>query len=223
VLFYFTNGKKNKIFQRFYLYLQFIFSRNDRRVRYLTDMFNSFFPTRSKPVTLNTTDNSDETTLNNTIQSKVDLSTTTNDDKYRKMNDYDDKFVHTPTLKHLNINERRQSQEKQIFIENLKTCPSPYSSYRRSENKFNSKEQIPNETNINSNIYSQDPLANTNSSQKLDNNSLLYEYVDLNQPHEQPKEEEEVIYDVINPNNERAIVQELDYDSVMYATPKNNV
>ena len=43
-------------------------------------MFNSFFPIRPKNVTLNTTDNSDETTLNNTIQSKLDLSTTINDE-----------------------------------------------------------------------------------------------------------------------------------------------
>jgi len=131
-----------------------------------------------------------------------------------EINDYDEKFVQTPTLKHLNINEKRQNEEKQIFIDNLKTCPSPY---RRSQNKFNSKEQINHpETNLNSNIYSQDPLTN---------NSCVYEYVDLNQE-QQPSEEtrqEEVIYDVINPNNERVIPQETDYDSVMYATPKNNV
>jgi hypothetical protein len=184
-------------------------------------MFNSFFPTRPKNVTLNTTDNSDETTLNNTIQSKLDLSSTNNNEKFTKMNDYGDKFVQTPTLKHVNINEKRENQEKQIFIENLKTCPSPYSSYRRTENKFNSKEQI----NLNSNIYSQDPLTITNSLPKNDNNSLLYEYVDLNQEqqtNEQPKQEqEEVIYDVINPNNERPVQQETDYDAVMYATPKN--
>jgi hypothetical protein len=202
-----------------------LFSRNDRRVRYLTDMFNSFFPTRPKNVTLNTTDNTDETTLNNTMQSKLDVSTTNNNEKFTKMNDYNEKFVSTPVLKHVNINEKRENQEKQIFIDNLKTCPSPYSSYRRSENKFNSKEQI----NINSNIYSQDPLVKSNSaSQKNDDNSLLYEYVDLNQPqsssssNEEPKkEEEEVIYDVINSNNERPVQQETDYDSVMYATPKN--
>ncbi len=191
------------------------FSRNDRRVRYLTDMFNSFFPTRPKTITLNTTDNTDETTLNNTIQSKLDLSSTTHDEKFTKMNDYGEKYLGTPTLKHVNINEKRENQEKQIFIENLKTCPSP----RRSENKFNSKEQI----NLNSNIYSQDPLTKPNSLQKNDNHSLLYEYVDLNQPqqiNEEPKQEE-VIYDVINPNNERPIQQETDYDSVMYATPKN--
>jgi hypothetical protein len=188
-------------------------------------MFNSFFPTRPKNVTLNTTDNTDETTLNNTMQSKLDVSTTNNNEKFTKMNDYNEKFVSTPVLKHVNINEKRENQEKQIFIDNLKTCPSPYSSYRRSENKFNSKEQI----NINSNIYSQDPLVNSNSaSQKNDDNSLLYEYVDLNQPqsssssNEEPKkEEEEVIYDVINSNNERPVQEETDYDSVMYATPKN--
>ena len=161
--------------------------------------------------------------MNSTIQSKLDLSTVNNDEKYRKMNDYDNKFGETPILKQVNINERRESQEKQIFIENLKTCPSPYSSYRRAEKKFNAKEQLDNETNINSNIYSQDPLTKRNSSQKNDNNSLLYEYVDLNQQQQQqqPKEEEEVIYDVINTNNERPVHQETDYDSVMYATPKN--
>jgi hypothetical protein len=168
-------------------------------------MFNSFFPIRTKNVTLNTTDNSDETTLNSTIQSKLDLSSVNNDNKFNQT--------------HVNINEKRENQEKQIFIENLKTCPSPY---RNAEKKFNSKEQIDNETN--SNIYSQDPLTKTNFSQKIDNNSLLYEYVDLNQQQstEEPKGgEEEVIYDVINPNNERPVHQETDYDSVMYATPKN--
>jgi len=165
-------------------------------------MFNSFFPIRTKNVTLNTTDNSDETTLNSTIQSKLDLSSVNNDNKFSQT--------------HVNINEK---QEKQIFIANLKTCPSPY---RNAEKKFNSKEQIDNETN--SNIYSQDPLAKINFSQKIDNNSLLYEYVDLNQQQsteEQKGGEEEVIYDVINPNNERPVHQETDYDSVMYATPKN--
>ncbi len=194
-------------------------SRNDRRVRYLTDMFNSFFPIRNKndglnrtdnSDGLNRTDNSDETTLNNSIQSKMDLT------------NKDDKYIQTPKLKHENINEKRENQEKQIFIENLKTCPSPYSSYRRSENKFNSKEQINNDLNTNSNIYTQDPLSAINSSNKIDNNSLLYEYIDPNQQQEEPKQEqEEVIYDVINPNNERSVVQETDYDSVMYATPKN--
>jgi hypothetical protein len=179
-------------------------------------MFNSFFPSRPKNVTLNTTDNSDET-LNNTIQSKLDVSSINNDEKFTKVNDYGNKFVQTPTLKHVNINEKRENQEKQIFIENLKTCPSPYSSYRRTDNKFNSKEQI--DLN-NSNIYSQDPLTQTTSSQKNDNNTLFYEYVDLNQ--QQPKQEqEEVIYDVINPHNERPVQQDTDYDSVMYATPKN--
>ncbi|CAF4336835.1 unnamed protein product, partial [Adineta steineri] len=82
-----------------------------------------------------------------------------------------------------------------------------------------------------SNIYSQDPLAKSNASQKNDNNSLLYEYVDLNQPQpqqQQPIEEsksdqddEEVIYDVINPNNERPVQPETDYESSMYAIPKN--
>ncbi|CAF0895416.1 unnamed protein product [Adineta steineri] len=205
--------------------------RNDRRIRYLSDTFNSFFPTRTKNVTLNTTDNSDEATLNTTVQSKLDVSSMNNDEKYQKMNDYDNKFVQTPTLKHVNINERRESQEKQIFIENLKTCPSSYSAYRRTERKFNSKEQIDNELNSNSNIYSQDPLAKSNASQKNDNNSLLYEYVDLNQPQpqqQQPIEEsksdqddEEVIYDVINPNNERPVQPETDYESSMYAIPKN--
>jgi hypothetical protein len=179
--------------------------RNDRRVRYLTDMFNSFFPIRPKNVTLNTTDNSDETTLNNTIQSKLDVSTNN-----------DEKFVATPVSKHVNVNEKRENQEKQIFIDNLKTCPSPYSSYRRSENKFNSKEQL----NINSNIYSQDPLVKSNSSTSEKN---LYEDVDLNQSQPSSNEEpkEEVIYDVINSNNERPVQEETDYDSVMYATPKN--
>jgi len=220
VHFYFTNGTKKKSISFLYSFLFCSFSRNDRRVRYLTDMFNSFFPSRPKNVTLNTTDNSDET-LNNTMQSKLDVSSINNDEKFTKMNDYGDKFVQTPTLKHVNINEKRENQEKQIFIENLKTCPSPYSSYRRTDNKFNSKEQI----NLNnSNIYSQDPLTQTNPSQKNDNNTLFYEYVDLNQQQQQPKQEqqeEEVIYDVINPNNERPVQQDTDYDSVMYATPKN--
>ncbi|CAF3410355.1 unnamed protein product [Rotaria sp. Silwood1] len=205
--------------------------RNDRRIRYLTDMFNSFFPPRSRNVTLNTTDNNDETTLNNTVQSKLDLSSVNNDEKFTKMNDYGDTFLQTPRAKHININEKRENQEKQIFIENLKTCPSPYSSYRRSENKFNSKDQVNNEIKKNSNIYSEDPLVKDNSLENIDNNTFHYEYIDLNQqqqPQQQqqsvqePKQEqEEVIYDIINPNNERPVHQQTDYDSVMYATPKD--
>ncbi len=46
--------------------------------------------------------------------------------------------------------------------------------------------------------------------------------MDLNQSkpssNEEPKEE--VIYDVINSNNERSVQEETDYDSVMYTTPK---
>jgi hypothetical protein len=47
--------------------------------------------------------------------------------------------------------------------------------------------------------------------------------VDLNQSQPSSNEEpkEEVIYDVINSNNERPVQEETDYDSVMYATPKN--
>ncbi|CAF4965235.1 unnamed protein product, partial [Rotaria sp. Silwood1] len=205
--------------------------RNDRRIRYLTDMFNSFFPPRSRNVTLNTTDNNDETTLNNTVQSKLDLSSVNNDEKFTKMNDYGDTFLQTPRAKHININEKRENQEKQIFIENLKTCPSPYSSYRRSENKFNSKDQVNNEIKKNSNIYSEDPLVKDNSLENIDNNTFHYEYIDLNQqqqPQQQqqsvqePKQEqEEVIYDIINPNNERPVHQQTDYDSVMYAIPKD--
>ncbi|CAF0826551.1 unnamed protein product [Rotaria sordida] len=203
--------------------------RNDRRIRYLTDMFNSFFPVRSKNIKLNTTDNNDETRLNNTVQSKLDLSSMNNDEKFNKMNVYDETFLQTPRTKHVNINEKRENQEKQIFIENLKTCPSPYSSYRRSDNKFNSKEQINNEITKNSNIYSQDPLVKSNSLENIDNNTFHYEYIDLNQQqqqqqHQQSIEEpkqEEIIYDVINPNNERPVHQQTDYDSVMYAIPKD--
>ncbi|CAF2256600.1 unnamed protein product [Rotaria magnacalcarata] len=204
--------------------------RNDRRVRYLTEMFNSFFPSKPKNVSLNTTDNTDETTLNNTVQSKLDVSSMSNDEKFSKANHYDEVFIQTPKAKHVNINEKRENQEKQIFIENLKTCPSPYSSYRRSDNKFNSKEQI-NEKTKNSNIYSQEPLAQIKFSENLDNDTLLYEYIDLNQSAEQqaaeePKQEQqqqqqEVIYDVINPNNERPVHLQTDYDSEMYATPKD--
>lgn len=180
-------------------------------------MFNSFFPSRPKNVTLNTTETTDETTLNNTVQSKLDLSTTHVDEKFTKMNDYDEKYLSTPKSKHLNVNEKRENQEKQIFITNLKTCPSPYSSYRRSENKFNPKEQL----NLNSNIYSQDPLTNSNASEKQEDNSLHYEYVDLNQA--PSTSNEEVIYDVINTNNEQAVVQQGndDDESMMYATPKH--
>lgn len=45
-------------------------SRNDRRIRYLIEIFNSFKPKRSKSVTINSPDNGDETKLN----SKFDLS-----------------------------------------------------------------------------------------------------------------------------------------------------
>lgn len=185
-------------------------------------MFNSFFPSRPKNVTLNTTDTTDETTLNNTMQSKLDLSTTHTEEKLTKMNGYDEKYPVTPKSKHVNINERRENQEKQIFIDNLKTCPSPYSSYRRSENKFNAKEQL----NLNSNIYSDDPLGKSNASQKPENNSVHYEYVDLNQgtPASASNEEskpEEVIYDVINTTNERPVQEDVDDESTMYATPKH--
>ncbi|CAF1129219.1 unnamed protein product [Adineta ricciae] len=195
--------------------------RNDRRVRYLTDTFNAFFPTRTKNVSLNTTDVSDEVTLNTTVQSKLDVSSVSNNEKLKKMNNYEAEYVPPSILKHVNINERRDSQEKQIFIENLKTCPSPYSSYRRSERKFNTKEQIDTEADQNSNIYSQDPLTQIKNEPKHDNNSLIYEDVDLNAP--QPtNEQEDVIYDVINPNNERVVEQqECEYESPMYATPKN--
>jgi len=188
-------------------------------------MFNSFFPSRTRNVTLNTTaDINDETTLNNTVQSKLDVSTTQTDEKFTKMSDYDVKFVATPQIKQVNVNEVRENQEKQIFIENLKTCPSPYSSYRRrAEPKYNSKEQI--NANLNSNIYSQDPLGEA----QADNNSLFYEYVDLN-PEEQPKSEDEkdkitnedIVYDVINSNTEQQPIQEeIEYDSNLYAVPKN--
>lgn len=209
----------------FHFIFRFFSSRNDRRVRYLSDMFNSFFPSRTRNVTLNTTaDINDETTLNNTVQSKLDVSTTQTDEKFTKMSDYDVKFVATPQIKQVNVNEVRENQEKQIFIENLKTCPSPYSSYRRrAEPKYNSKEQI--NANLNSNIYSQDPLGEA----QADNNSLFYEYVDLN-PEEQPKSEDEkdkitnedIVYDVINSNTEQQPIQEeIEYDSNLYAVPKN--
>ena len=202
-----TNGRR--IFETNVYCYSIVSSRNDRRVRYLTDMFNSFFPSRPKNVTL-------DTTLNNTMQSKLDLSTTHTEEKLTKMNDYDEKYPVTPKSKHVNINERRENQEKQIFIDNLKTCPSPYSSYRCSENKFNAKEQM----NLNSNIYSDDPL---HSSHKPENNSIHYEYVDLNQgtPASASNEEikpEEVIYDVINTTNERPVHEDIDD---MYATPKH--
>lgn len=190
-------------------------------------MFNSFFPSRTKNVSLNTTENNDESNLNSTVQSKLDLSLISNDEKITKTNDYSDNFFSTPT-KHVNINEKRETLEKQIFIDNLKTCPSPYSSYRRSENKFNAKDQINLEKPRNSNIYSQDPLGQTNASQDLNNDALLYEYIDLNQPTEQqnieaPKpQQEDIVYDVINPNNERPVYSKVDDDEAgMYAIPKD--
>ncbi|CAF4343961.1 unnamed protein product, partial [Rotaria magnacalcarata] len=76
-----------------------------------------------------------------------------------------------------------------------------------------------------------EPLAQIKFSENLDNDTLLYEYIDLNQSAEQqaaeePKQEQEqqqqeVIYDVINPNNERPVHLQTDYDSEMYATPKD--
>ncbi|CAF3454262.1 unnamed protein product [Rotaria sp. Silwood1] len=93
------------------------------------------------------------------------------------------------------------------------------------------KYQVNNEIKKNSNIYSEDPLVKDNSLENIDNNTFHYEYIDLNQqqqPQQQqqsvqePKQEqEEVIYDIINPNNERPVHQQTDYDSVMYATPKD--
>ena len=58
----------------------------------------------------------------------------------------------------------------------------------------------------------------------MDTNSSLYEYVDLSKKQEPAQDskqgQEEVIYDVINTNNERSNEEETDYDSVVYATPK---
>lgn len=208
------------------------FRRNDRRVRYLTDMFNSFFPSRSSNVTLNTTDHGDETTLNNTVISKLDLSIGQHDEKkFAQIAEEKEEFHRTPALKHVNINEKSCSQEKQIFIENLKTCPSPYSSHRRTESKFNAKEQLPVNPPTNSNIYSEDPLSTGNATARQDTNSLLYEYVDLRQQQEQnpsslpgtqSTEQEEVIYDVINTANERAVSNESEYQSGLYAIPKSS-
>ena len=188
-------------------------------------MFQSFFPGRPKNITLNTTDMSDETTLNNTIQSKLDGSTLNNAEKCKSLNDYDETYRQTPTMKHVNINEKHQTQEKQIFIENLKTCPSPYSSYRRSDQQVHARTPTGNEAKVNTNIYSQDPLAQRNALLTMDTNSSLYEYVDLSKKLELAEDSkqgqgEEVIYDVINTNNERNIEQETDYDSIVYATPK---
>ena len=190
-------------------------------------MFNSFFSSRQKDITLNAIDNNDETTLNNTVQSKLDLSLMYQNEEFTKMNDYNDKCHQAPILNCVNVNEKCENQVKQIFIENLKTCPSPYLSYRYAENKFSAKEQINNEeASKNSNLYSQDPLATINSSQNFDNNSLLYEYVDLNHQQQQSteesrKEQEKVIYDTINPNNEQFAHHEMDYDTVIYATPRD--
>ena len=198
-------------------------------MRYLTDMFHSFFPNRSSNVTLNTTDHLDETTLNNTVLSKLDVSIANPNEKSKKFADDAEEFLRTPTLKHVNINEKRLSQEKQIFIENLKTCPSPYSSSRRAENKFNAKEQLPTDAKLNTNIYSEDPLSTANPPVSQDRNSLLYEYVDARHepssiPPTRTNEQEEVIYDVINTANERVTpaAEETEYDSVLYAIPKTN-
>jgi len=190
--------------------------RNDRRVRYLSDLFNSFFPSRSTNVTLNTTENLDETTLNNTIISKLDVSVAIQKEKSTKFDDDHEEFLRTPTFKRVNINEKRLSQEKEVFIENLKTCPSPLSSTRLNETKFNSKEQIPTTNKLNSNIYSADPLSKENSTSVEPNrNSSLYETVDL--PIRTAEQQDDVIYDVINTTNERS-----EYDSVLYAVPKTN-
>jgi len=50
--------------------------RNDRRIRYLTETFNSFIPKRSKSMTTDSSDNSYETKLN----SKIDSSSISNED-----------------------------------------------------------------------------------------------------------------------------------------------
>ena len=187
-------------------------------------MLNSFFSSRQKNITLNTIDNSDETTLNNTVQSKLDLSSIYQNDEFTKMNNYNDECYQESILKCININGKHEDQVKQVFIDNLKTCSS---SYRYEENKFNANKQINNgDTSKNLNHYTQDPVAITNSSQNFDNNSLLYEDVDLNKQQQQSIEEsrneqENVIYDIINPNNERSVHHEIDYDSVIYATPRD--
>lgn len=202
----------------------FISRRNDRRVRYLADMFNAFFPGRGPSVTLNTTDNSDEATLNNTIQSKLDFSMINGDDKTKKFHEDNNCFSQTPILQKLNINEKRQTLEKEICIENLKTSSSPYLPIRRSDSsKFNAKEQLNVNKKLNANIYSDDPLVSRRNSNKPETNSVIYESVDLHLPETQEKqiEPEEVVYDVINTTTDRILPDETDYDSVMYATPKN--
>lgn len=172
-------------------------------------MFNSFFPSRSTAVTLNSTDHGDQATLNNTVQSKLDMSMGPTDEKLTKLNDYSEQFL--PVLKHTNINEKHQSQEKQIFIDNLKACSSP----RRTEQKFNAKEQIIKDGNI----YSEDPLS---SAEKPTNDSLFYESVDLAEKSQE--DEEEAIYDVINSTHERIIIPtDPNDESVVYAVPKHDL
>jgi hypothetical protein len=197
------------------------FRRNDRRIRYLTNMFNSFFPSRSSGVKLNTTDHADESTLNKTVQSKLDDTPRPTDGKLMKTIIDDERFCPTPTLKHFNVNEKRENQEKQIFIENLKTCSSPYGSHRRRDSKFNVKEQLNDQTPVsNGNIYSEDPLSTRSLSMKPENNSLLYESVDI--ASDEPKIEE-VIYDVINTTHEPILSTEIDDESLIYAVPKSDV
>jgi hypothetical protein len=142
------------------------------------------------------------------VESKLDLSMGSNDEKSTKLNEYNEQFL--PALKHSNVNEKHSSQEKQIFIDNLKACPSP----RRTDQKFNAKEQIDKDGNI----YSEDPLSSSSCAEKPTNTSLFYESVDLAE-----KDEEEPIYDVINSTHERIIPAHANDESVVYAVPKHDL
>jgi hypothetical protein len=152
------------------------------------------------------------------MDSKLDVTIANNVDKSTKIDVDDERFGPMASWKQTNVNETRQNQEKQILIDNLKTCTSPF---LRRETKFQSKEQIPSDPTSNTNIYSDDPLSDTHA-----NNSLFYGYVDIEQARhvnvDVQQEHDEVIYDVINTTNDRILPDEIDDNSIMYAVPKTN-
>ncbi|CAF0735370.1 unnamed protein product, partial [Didymodactylos carnosus] len=228
--------------------------RNDRRVKYLSHMLTSLFPPRSRTVTLdrNAGDNGgnmNESLNNESVCKKLDETTETIaplsfDEKSQKINGYDVNY--NPTYyKHTNINERRDSQEKMIFIDNLKTTSSPYSSYKKLLINDKKREQD-GKINLNDNDYSIDPVAfsptplniltgisglnGNNNHQNNDSNSLLYEYISpLDDTMVDNKSnvksglvqhnDDNYYSDIKNNDGQQQQQQQENYDQVIYATP----
>ncbi|CAF1374912.1 unnamed protein product, partial [Didymodactylos carnosus] len=225
--------------------------RNDRRVKYLSHMLSSLFPSRSRTVLKDNvgssggnSDGGNENLNNNNDCKKLDDINGTIvppvDEKSQKINEYDVSY-NPIDYQHKNINEKHQSLEKRIFIDNLKTAPSFYASYKivlTNDKKYEKNEK----TNSNENMYSIDPVAfssaplnfrpgihlNMNNSQNNDDNSILYEYVlplddttvdnTSTSKIQLVRDSDDDYYSDIK-HNDRHEQQQENYDQVIYATP----